>query len=317
MYKYKIYGINFESDIELPECESIDDTDEAEVLIRLSDLSYILEDINHIIDSGLAKRGPNGELPTRYVKWENGILFAYVIGVGCFKVSGANMIEYHPTSPAEGALFHQWMLAFAITIILIQRYEIVLHGAGLLVPDTDNAIVVCGESGAGKSTISDALLNKGLLFVSDDSVRLSMIDGEAKVIGSYMQRRLCTDVVDKGDYDKSELSLYEGETVKKYMKIMKGQYYGDVPHKLKDIFVLYKYGGSEVKISEVTGADKVKEIMSQLYKVSVYAGLDNKTAIYMKAISIASNTRVYRVYRPNEGMTVDEITNAIYNVALE
>lgn len=317
MYKYKIYGIIFESDIELPECEGGFDAEKPEAFIKQSDLSNLIDDVNSIINSGNAKRGPNGELPTRYVKWENGSLLACVLGIGCFRVSGAKLIEYHPISPAGEALFHQWMLAFAITVILIQRYEVVLHGAGLLVPGTDDAIVVCGESGAGKSTISDALLNKGLLFVSDDSIRLSMIDGEAKVIGSYMQRRLCTDVVDNGDYDKSELSLYSEGTVKKYMKIMEGQYYGNVPHKLKDIFVLYKYDGDEVKILEVTGADKVKEIMSQLYKVSVYAGLDNKTAIYMKAISIASKIRVYRVYRPNEGMTVDEITNGVYNIILE
>lgn len=317
MYKYKIYGIIFESDLELPECESAGDNCEAEIVIKNSELEEIEKVVNLLVDAKKKNIKPGEEMPSKYVKGTDGIYSSCIVDIGYFKISNANLIEYRSLVPANEALFHQWILAYATTIALIQRQEIILHGAGLLVPGTNNAFVVCGESGAGKSTISDALLNRGFLFVADDSVRVADYEGVTCVYGSNMQRRLCTDVIERESYEKDELDFLREGTKEKYLKNMGNEYFGNEPRLLTSIFILTKRDCENVEIEEIIGAGKINAIVSQLYKKDVYSDLREKEQILIKILKVASVVKAYRITRPIEGMTVQEVTDAIFSVVRE
>lgn len=317
MYKYNIYGVIFEFDIKMPECKEVDDDVPATYCVKGADLKELIRDIEERRISGKEMTNEKGELPSRYIKCENGTIFSYIVDVGIFKSTEAKLLEYHPVTNTDDVVFRQWLLAYGITVAQIQLHNIILHGAGLLVPGTDKGIVVCGESGAGKSTISNALLEKGLLFVADDSVRVDTDGNSSVVYGSNKQRRLCLDVAERGAYDTSSMIKYRSGMVEKWIKNMGEEYYGDVPRRLINLFVLAKKDSDRVEVEEVTGADKIKVLMSQLYKVSVYVEQGIDGLMFMKFANIAKNIRVYKVYRPEAGMTIDEITKRIYKIATE
>ncbi|MBR5994197.1 MAG: hypothetical protein IK018_10360 [Lachnospiraceae bacterium] len=317
MYKYRAYGLVFESDVELDECEPIDAGVPADVTIRYSDLQDMVDELG-ACEGVMSKRlSPDGEAPSRFTKNVGNAFYAYLVGELYIKVSNWNLIEYKPLIDVESMDFHQWMLCYVMTIALIKKHEIIIHCAGLLVPGTDNAVLVCGDSGAGKSTISDALLDRGMLFVSDDSVRVGLENGEAKVYGSYRQRRLCEDVVERCGYDKDLLRYFEDGFKKKWALIVRDGYYGGTPHKLKYLFFLSLKEDGELEFKEVSGADKIKQIMRALYKRDVYKSEGLSTELFIKFANIAKDVKVYRIERPINGMTVDTITDTIMKLCSE
>lgn len=63
-----------------------------------------------------------------------------------------------------------WLCGAVFALLLFQRGETPLHASAVA---TDaGAIVIAGDSGAGKSTTARALLRRGCRFLSDDLVRL-------------------------------------------------------------------------------------------------------------------------------------------------
>ncbi len=316
MYRYKIYGIIFDSDIELDECEKVSPDTTSEVTIRYGELSDMVSDMEKIKSLGI-RTNEKGEEASRYVKKDGNIYYNCVVDVGYYKVTEGKLIEYRPCSSVEDHLFRQWLLCYAVTVAMIQQRKVIVHCAGLLVPNTDNAIIVCGDSGAGKSTISDALMKKGLQFVSDDSVRLEYMDNEAKVIGSYRQRRFCTDVVEREGYNLSEfIRLEEGSRIK-WMKIVEDGYMGDRPHRFHKMFFLTLTEKDKLEIKKVTGHEKIINLMRALYKTDVYKSEGLSPDLFQKMTNITKDTDVYVISRPKQGLTIEEITDFIYKESLK
>lgn len=311
MYKYKVYGMIFESDLELPECEQVDEGVKAEVLVKYDNLQDMVDELQE--RRAVLSEDPTleGELPSSYKKVEKGVYSSYIVGIVYVRIVDDKVIYYRPEKPLEDVVFHQWMLCFAMTIALIKKHEIILHCAGLLIPGTDDVALVCGDSGAGKSTISNALLDKGFLFVSDDSVRVADENGEAKVYGSYKQRRLCEDVVEKGNFDKSKLQFYREGKKNKWALNMGDAYYGNTPHRFRYLFFMTLKETGRVDFKEITGAAKISQIMRALYKTGAYKDEGLTAELFVKFASIAKDVKVFVVERPTDKQTVEEITETI------
>ena len=311
MYKYKIYGMIFESDIEFPECEPADAGAEVDVLVKYNDLQDMVDELkDHQIVLG-EDLTFEGEMPSSYKKVENGVYSSYIVGIAYVRMVGNNVIYYRNEKPTDDIVLHQWMLCYAMTLALIKKHEIILHCAGLLVPGTDDVVLVCGDSGAGKSTISNALLEKGMLFVSDDSVRVAVDSGEAKVYGSYKQRRLCEDGVEKGSFDKSVLQFYQEGKKRKWALNVGDAYYGNTPHRFRYLFFMTLKETGEVEFKEITGAAKISQIMRALYKTGAYRDEGLTSELFLKFASIAKDVKVFVIERPSDKQTVEEITKTI------
>lgn len=313
MYKYRAYGMTFESDMVFYECEEADASEPAVMTIRYNELSEIKDEISAQNLKRVSHR-PNGEMPSMYTKKEDGVFNVFIYDMAYIRIIGDSIIEYNTERGTDDIVFHQWMLCYAMTLLLIKKHEVLLHCAGLLVPGTDDAILVCGDSGAGKSTISNALLEKGMQFVSDDSVRVINQNGKALVYGACKQRRLCDDVVKRKGYDTSKLRCYDDGEKYKWIMNMDGCYYGDKPRNLKSIFIITLKETGDPEVTEVTGAEKINRIMRALYKGSDYKAEGFLGELFLKVTNIAKDVKVYVVERPKDKMTVDEITDKIYTI---
>ncbi len=79
----------------------------------------------------------------------------------------------------EGQL-HTAMEVLLFHLALLQRRRaggapIVLHGGGVVFPETQRALMLVGPSGAGKSTLTTELCRHGLVYVSDEVL---VLDGD-------------------------------------------------------------------------------------------------------------------------------------------
>lgn len=307
MGRYYLYGCVCSSDIELYECQEADASGQPEFTIEKAELEGELAKIAEIKKKSEAEGSNDRYFRLNY----DGRNVLYIEQMGCICVEADDKIGYNVKDTSD-PVFHQWLLCWAATTIIIRKQTLVLHGAGLLVPGTDDAIVLSGVSGAGKSTIANELLKAGMGFISDDSVRISPIDGDMKVIGSYKQRRLCTDVVNPDEYDMSKLRFYEEGKKTKWMMNVEEGYFGNEPHHFSKLVILEQDDSlTEPEIVEIRGGEMLQQLFSCLYKYKTYQAMGFSKKLFMEGLQAASQIGIFVVRRSFATCTSKQVAELI------
>ena len=74
---------------------------------------------------------------------------------------------------------------------------------------------------------------------------------------------------------------------------------------LQAIFEIEPYDGEEVKIEEISGGEKMKTILRNIYRIEIISPHGIPPAYFKKVINIAKNTLVFRIKRPKNQFSVD------------
>lgn len=73
--------------------------------------------------------------------------------------------------------------SFAICAALRRFGTFELHGAGVVIPNTDRGVLIVGPSGSGKSTLTTQLARAGWSYLSDDELLLTLNADEVEARG--------------------------------------------------------------------------------------------------------------------------------------
>lgn len=310
MYWYRIYGLNVESDIRISEAQICEKAVSVDVKIQASDLSNIVTEIKGVMSSNVVK-GHEEETASLVRRLGGAESILYYLDIGIFKVVEGKRIEYMAEMDTDTPVFRQWLLCMAFGVIMIQRQQIMLHGSCLMHKNKDAAFILSGDSGSGKSTLANALLNRGCRFKADDAVALDILDNEKiEAYGAFPARRLCKDIVEKENIDKSKLQYIEDGGREKYILDMSDAYFGE-PHCLEKIFILKPGEYEKVECVELNGSAKLNSIIYNLYKRDTYKEIGITPDIFKKCVQIAQNIKVYELHRPTMQDTVEELTNVV------
>jgi hypothetical protein len=121
-------------------------------------------------------------------------LLLEVPGVARFQILAGNRIVYEPApgrTPSDFAIF---LMGSAFGALLHQRGCLVLHGSAVEV--NGEAVLFCGASGAGKSSLAAALAAAGRRLVSDDVCAIRVRNGIPTLFSDGRALKLWADVVD-------------------------------------------------------------------------------------------------------------------------
>lgn len=112
--------------------------------------------------------GPDDEWKTLVARTERGLL-AHSRRGGSFLLDADGGIVHAAPRAGAGAWFSHFVTAAAVPLLLAQRGDLVLHAAAVL-DDEGGAMLLCGPSGRGKSTLSMALAARGVRLLCEDGV---------------------------------------------------------------------------------------------------------------------------------------------------
>lgn len=157
MTLYRVSGLAVESDIVLPSFAVIGHADTVDVAVRAGDVPQGLD--------GARTIGPH------WVLAEDRLILG-IPGIVRMMITGGDALTYavEPgASPEEAAIF---LTGTGMGILLHQRRAIVLHASAVRVGD--HAVLFCGPSGEGKSTLAAALGEAGHDLVADDFCRIEL-----------------------------------------------------------------------------------------------------------------------------------------------
>ncbi len=123
---------------------------------------------------------------------EDGYLLRFH-GLADFRLDPDGLIECCPVVGAPGETIRHLLLDQVLPMALAQKGRIVLHGGA--VQTAREAIVILGESGWGKSTLTAALAQAGCRFLTDDCLLLEERGEQYYCAPSYPSIRLWPDSV--------------------------------------------------------------------------------------------------------------------------
>lgn len=297
-YFYRIYGLRVQSQI--PFSQAVPDQEgDADVRIAFGRVPDFLREA-----------GRKG-----YGTWTNGFASAWFRvrdGTQVYVEKGRRITVELSKEPQQLAIT-SLLLSAGMALICLQRGDPFFHGSALYTGE--EAILLCGESGAGKSTVTLELLRKRFGFLADDTVRVH--PGAAGMLAepSYPQQKLCQDMALRCGKPLEEL-IYIDEEREKYA-LRRQDCYVKQAAVLGKIFLLRKDvagTGQEtaVRIRKVNGQEALETLSSQLYLADTYRySTGVPYALMTQLIRIAGGAGIYEVTRPGEGDTLHEVVTKI------
>lgn len=310
MYYYRIYGLNIQSDYWLEE------------VIPLTEESCQPVDVTIIkgeLPVALTRETPlDFKENVSYVRhYEPKRSWVRVKGLGCFVMEQGKQITYQLKESCDLRIVNQLLLGLIMSVIMIQRGMVALHGSGIILKE--KAVVISGVSGAGKSTLAAELLNREGIFLADDTVAMKLHKDKVYAQPGYPQQKLCTDALKERDKERGELvwlpSLGKREKEKYGLRLQKG--YATEERCLHAIFILQPKETNQVQLQEITGSEKIKYLMDNLYKREIYLSVGMSHEVFRQCVQVANQVKIYTLTRPVTGMTTQTQIERIMEVLHE
>ncbi len=292
-YGYNIYGLSVQSEIPFPEascCSDIETSPDVRIQCGIMP-EYIKKDKQEGNKNTISKDG--------YV-W-----FSYD-GVGDILVEKGKFITVALQQEADIELTKAMLLGSALGIILIQREVIAIHSGAVAV--NEKAVLVCGNSGAGKSTIIHTLVKRGYQFLADDTVAVSSTK-PYHAYPAYPQQKICLDTAIREQYDTNSLTILNEERQK--YAISRKEVFAEREYPIGGLFYLSVAETEQLTVREVLGHKKLAIVINNLYLTDIYKVMGLSPSFFKLCLEFAEQTPIYEIERPNNKNTEEEIVQFI------
>ena len=226
--------------------------------------------------------------------------------IGYITMQSGHMITVYPEGTPSDIELATFILGWGLSFLCYQRDTLGIHCTGLW--GNGRAFLICGDSGAGKSTTAFSLLDRGYKFLNDDIAFLSETDAFLLHPGFPVQK-MCRNVAETVT-DKTRLKYIDEDKDKfAYVNI---EHFENTPHPLSFLFCIQI--GSNIscpKYREVSGLDKVKTILDNLFMNPLFEDNGFPSSVKFSVLQLSAKIRVVKILRPENQDTVDEISSII------
>ncbi len=212
-------------------------------------------------------------------------------GVARYHVVGGSSIEVRvdPDSDRETAWF--FLKATPFGILILQRGELPLHAAALVPPGGGVALLVAGESGAGKSTTSALLVQMGWTLLNDDISRIVFPDGSPVVCPGFQSLKLNADSLALLGLDKDSAPRTRGFKEKYYWHVQGGC----SPCPVGAMVVLEGPDADPTDPVRLDGMSVFQELYRQTFRPYLVVPLGFQREHFRQVGDLASRVSCYRV----------------------
>lgn len=290
-YRYKIYSINFESELEIP---------------------YLTQSHEEKVDAVIVFGVVPKKLPvikTKGVLFEaapNDFLF-HLNQIGAFRVQNGNKITIEVKSGTNLEELSLFVLGSAISALLHQKNILPIHGCSVL--SDSGAIVFTGQSSVGKSSLAAELHNRGFPILTDDVAAIT-----SKGTGGFLIHpgipyfKLWYDVIthmkNEGEYKRVRPHL------KKYRVPIENSFCNE-PRSLQKIVLLKTNNSGKFKMNEIFGIAKINTLINNTFRIQYVEGLGIASFHFNYISQIANQIPIFIVERPKAPLLIKELADFI------
>jgi hypothetical protein len=289
VHSYRICGLSVASDVALPGLIAGTPESSPQVTIRHGAVPEALPSANLI--------GPTWQIAGQQ-------FLLSVPNVARFLLRNGDQIVFAPYSEASLDDVPIFLIGTVFGILLHQRQQIVLHASAVEV--NGKAVIFCGPSGEGKSTLAAALARLGYRLLADDVCAITFRANSDPVVhpdGRHL--KLWAQAI-----EKLELEDVRGGRVRNHLE----KFYVQPPEVTVEAVPLGAvYSLREARPSDIPGiarpniVDATLLLRGNAYRPLLVTRLEQKAQYFRAAAKIASKSGVFRLTRPGDFAVMPEV----------
>jgi hypothetical protein len=303
-YTYQAYGLT----IRVPfACPALTLADSGCVAPRVGATGVDLTAVDVVVREGLVPRRLRAPRDSE-ASWDAAPGLFLLRGgrrAGRFLVE-ADAVTFERNSGCEDAILARHFTDQVLAALLRHRGLLVLHANAVEV--SGGVIVICGESGTGKSTTLAALRDRGGLMLSDDVTAL--LPGGApksvKVLPGVAQTHLAEDAAQGLGYTVDPAQLQPWRRMKAAIPTHDGMAWR--AGRLRALYILRVSGGDDVVVTQVTGGDKFHALQECMYGPMF---TEDHPTLFPLMSTIVNTVPFFWLERPAGRWSIGEVGDAI------
>lgn len=299
MYIYKIFGLIIASEIQLPVCQEQPQLrNQANIFIKYGQIVQNLPD-----DIKEANRHA-------FVKPNN--IWLHIKDNAWIHITDGKYITVELLPNADLQTVCMYLFGSGMGALIHQQGKTVIHGN--TIQTKNGCIIFTGDSGAGKSTISTALYERGYPFLADD---LAVVSENLEVEPGIPRLKVWQDTADNLNINTQNLDRIR-LLVDKYSYPIKKNICL-TPQPIKAVFLLENHDINSFKIEEIKGIAKFNELQKHTYRKFYVKRMGYQQQFFELTSNLAKNVSLYKITRPANkfGFQIDKLINIAETIIID
>ncbi len=227
-----------------------------------------------------------------------------IAGVARFWSRKGRIVVYERMNTTDDRDIALFLLGSILGAVLLQRGEFLLHACA--VATDEGAILISGESGTGKSTLTAGLVRQGYRLIADDTCLLTLVDGVVFAHPGYPHIRLWAESLTLLGIPTNGLSRVLPREDKYYWPV--DSLFMETPQPVKAFFELAPWNGTELLISPLSGVDKILVLARNTYRNEFIKFLSSYEENIAHWASVARCFLLFRLMRPLDRINIGGVT---------
>lgn len=217
-----------------------------------------------------------------------------VEGVGSFYAGNGYSVEYSPDRRADNEIINLYLNGQILVALLHQRKIINFHASSFIF--ASRGIMLLGETGAGKSSLTASFTRESGGFLSDDLSPV-LIKGKTPYLWPvYKSIKLWPDTIDHLQIDQNKLRPAEKLTGKQIFEV---EHEEVADYQLNHIVKVEVGETDELQFHELSNAQKFTFLRSEICFWEILKGMPDTERSYMKQLlKIINHVDLVRIVRP-------------------
>ncbi|WP_194778175.1 ATP-binding protein [Pararhodonellum marinum] len=258
-------------------------------------LSFPIEEVQ----VALTNKRPSIKKPIHQTDWfgiNQEEFYLDIPEVGCFYAKDGNKVSVFPYPEASKESLYLYLHGSVYGAILHQRKIMPLHGSSFVWQN--QGILLCGESGAGKSSLTTAFCQDGSKFVSDDVSPILFEENSPQVWALSSRIKLWKDSLKQLEQSSENLSRILPDQAKFYFPMPEPS--GN-KQPLHHILMLEVSPVKQVQFQPLESSKKFEALRNEIYRWEFLQGMPETEAAYLpQLLHLAESTTITKVLRPRD-----------------
>lgn len=291
MYKYRLYGLNVLSDLQL-DCFS-HTFETADLHIRFTKSENEAKSFINL----LCNESKPFFIYTNDCTWK-----IYICGK-------ENIVVYYESDYDLKCSIIHFLLGFALSYILIMRRIFFLHGSCVVF--RNSATVFIGNSGAGKSSLAAGFTQYGAKILSDDMTRLELNTKTPFVYPGYPTHRLYKNTIDNLGIDMSGAAEIIGFNQKYLLNNDSRQIFLDENVTINAIVYIRPSEVCNVQMVRESIKNSIRIIEGNIYNNRMIVDFDFISDYFDFILMTCEKIPIYTLQRPHDSFSIKEQVDVI------
>lgn len=286
MYYYLLYEKTIATDIEFLQLLPTETVEEADVVVQCGNIPSFIRD-------------------EKERKYEIGEKVSWLSNPTCYLyVQDGKQITYELKEGGNPEHLKTYILGFGMAMLAVQMGELAMHCSAI--SNGREAVLICGEPGSGKSTLTSGFLNEGWSLMADDMAFVETDENHAMVKPAFPFQKLCRDVAVRQGFDLEKL-IYINERKDKFLVPYQGSFKTHAMP-VKCLIYLRTEECDAVESGEITGIDSFRLCAENMFLRHLLKAQKYRPVFGKAALAMASKIRTFYIIRPKDGDSLAQVT---------